>query len=69
MVGHGLKPLGGKTTDFLAIPLHYSLHLPDFPNGLHHLGHKAWEQRFEDQRVLALMTLLEAIYSGVLKVT
>lgn len=68
LVGHGLKPHGGKTSDLLAIPLHYTLHLPEFPNGLHHLGHRQWEKRFEDQRILALQTLVEAIYSGVIKV-
>lgn len=67
MVGHGLKPNGGKTSDILAFPLCEEYHLPDYPNGLHHMGHKRWEMIHGDQRIYVMQTLVEAIYCGVLK--
>jgi hypothetical protein len=66
VVGHGLKASGGKTSDYLAIPLFYDVHLPNYPNGLHALGHKEWERRHGSQLEFSTRTLLQAIYDGVL---
>lgn len=67
IVGHGLKPVGGKVSDLLTIPLSPDLHRPDFPNGLHRLGHKEWERRYGDQRISVMETLVQAVYEGVIK--
>ncbi len=66
LVGHGLKGMGEKTSDFLSFPLVYDLHLPMYPEGLHRLGHKEWERRYGDQRVFVMQTLVRAIHDGVL---
>lgn len=66
VIGHGLKAVGGKTSDYLAIPLSAELHLADFPGGLHR-GHKAWEVRHGSQLEFSARTLLQAVYEGVLK--
>jgi len=66
IVGHGLKAVGGKVSDFLTIPLAPELHLPDYPGGLHRLGHKAWEERHGSQLDFVARTLLQAVYEGVL---
>lgn len=69
VVGHGLKGLGGKTHDLLAIPLVAELHLPDYPGGLHNShagGHPAWEEKHGSQLNFSALTLLQAIYDGVL---
>lgn len=67
IVGHGLKAIGGKTHDLLAIPLAADLHLPNYPDGLHTLGHKAWEARFGSQLEFSTRTLLQAVYDRVLR--
>lgn len=66
IVGHGLKGNGEKTSDLLAIPLAPHLHLPGYPEGLHHMGHKAWELKYGSQVDFAARTLLQAVYDGVL---
>ena len=63
VVGHGLKPLGGKTSDFLAIPLARTLH-QDSAEALHVMGHKAWEARYGSQLEFSLRSLLQAIHEG-----
>lgn len=66
VVGHGLKASGGKTHDLLAIPLAAELHLPNYVGGLHCMGHRAWEERHGSQLDYSAMTLLQAVYDGVL---
>jgi len=68
IVGHGLRGVGEKTSDLLAIPLVAELHLPDYPGGLHAItvGHKAWEARHGSQLEFSARTLLQAVYEGVL---
>jgi hypothetical protein len=66
LVGHGLKAVGGKVSDYLAFPLVTYLHLPDYPEGLHKLGHKEWERRHGSQLEFVARTLIEAVYEGVL---
>lgn len=67
VVGHGLKPIGGKTTDLLAFPIVTELHLPNFAGGLHAIGHKAWEQVWGSQLEFSARTLMQAVYEGVLE--
>lgn len=63
VVGHGLKPLGGKTSDFLAFPLSAILHQQG-RDALHVTGHKTWEAKFGSQLEFSLRTLLQAIHDG-----
>lgn len=67
MVGHGLKPNGGKVSDLLTFPLAPKAHRPQFAGSLHHWGSTAWERQYGDQRVFVLQTLVEAIHRGVIK--
>lgn len=61
IVGHGLKAAGGKTSDYLAIPLAPELH-QNGPMALHVLGHKAWEEIYGSQLEFSALTLLQAIH-------
>lgn len=64
LVGHGLEGQGTKTSDFLAMPLSPEMHLPLYPNAIHAMGQRAWERQYEDQRILVLQCLLQAIHEG-----
>lgn len=66
LVGHGLKPVGGKVSDYLAFPLSPVLHQTG-AKALHVIGHKAWEELHESQLVYVAMTLTEAVYRGVIR--
>lgn len=66
IVGHGLKAKGGKTSDFLAIPLTAELHLPNYKTGLHCVGSVAWELAHGSQLIYSLQTLTRALHEGVL---
>lgn len=68
MVGHGLEGQGTKTSDLLAIPLAPEYHLPGYPEGIHAMGMRAWETKFDDQRIYVMQTLFEAVARGVLKI-
>lgn len=63
LVGHGLKAVGGKTSDFLAFPLSATLHQHG-RDALHVTGHKPWEEKFGSQLEFSLRTLLQAIHEG-----
>lgn len=67
LVGHGLKPVGGKTSDFLSFPLAPELHVGG-RSAIHVVGHKVWEQQYGDQRVFVMQTLFEAAARGFFKV-
>lgn len=69
LVGHSLKPVGGKVSDLLVFPLAPELHRPDYTEGLHRLGHKEWERRYGDQRIFVMQTLVEAAHRGVLRLS
>lgn len=66
LVGHGVKPIGGKVSDYLAFPLRFDLHV-EGPTALHRIGHKAWEREYGSQLEHVAWTLLEAIHDGVLQ--
>ena len=68
LVGHGIRGAGAKTDDYLTIPLAPELHLPNYPGGLHAIGHHAWEEKHGSQLEYAAMTMIEAIHRGVLVV-
>lgn len=63
LIGHGMKAVGGKTSDYLAMPLAPQLH-SEGPQAIHVVGSGAWESEFGSQTDLALFTLLYAIESG-----
>lgn len=69
VVGHGLKAVGDKTHDLLAIPLVAELHLPDYAGGIHCslMGWRRWEELHGPQLGFSARTLLQAVYEGVLK--
>lgn len=62
LVGHGLKPVGGKVSDYLSFPLCNPHHSPQAAGSLHHLGHDEWERQHGDQRVYVFQTLVQAIH-------
>lgn len=66
VVGHGLKG-ARKTCDFLAFPLEEAYHLPQYPNGIHYMGWKAWEEKHGSQLLYSLQTLLRAVHEGVIE--
>lgn len=67
LVGHGLKGKGSKVSDMLVFPLTAAEHQTS-REALHVLGSAEWEQRFGDQRIYVMQTLVEAIHRGVLKI-
>lgn len=67
IIGHGLKGMGSKTSDFLAIPLVPELHQTS-DEAIHVMGSDAWERKYGSQLEYSAQTLLRAIYDGVLTV-
>lgn len=63
LIGHNLRGIGDKTSDYLSIPLSPELHQNDF-EALHVIGHKRWEEKFGSQLEHAALTLLQAIQEG-----
>ena len=68
LVGHGLKPVGGKVNDLLTFPLAPRMHRPEYAGSLHHLSGAVWEKEHGDQRIYVMQTLVEAVLRGVLRV-
>lgn len=66
IIGHGLKCVGGKTHDLLAIPLTPELH-QDGKWAIHEIGGRRWEVEFGSQLEFSAKCLLQAVYEGVLK--
>jgi hypothetical protein len=66
LVGHGLKAKGGKVCDLMTFPLQPLEHR-GAPGALHDIGSAEWERRHGDQQGFVMVTLLEAVYRGVLR--
>lgn len=63
-VGHGLKGVGEKTSDYLSFPLSPILHRTG-KQAMHVIGHKAWEELHGNQMEYVGRTLFEAVMRGV----
>lgn len=64
-VGHGLKGVGEKVSDYLSFPLSPTLHRTG-KQALHVVGHKAWEELHGNQMEYVGRTLFEAVMRGVI---
>lgn len=67
LIGHGVKGVGEKASDFLAMPLSPVLHRTG-SKAIHVIGHKAWEELHGNQMEYVGRTLFEAVMRGVLSV-